>query len=63
MITNTPQLANAGAAMASALLECLEYFENREDVLDGDYGVPRPNEEMQIASEIRDVLEKAGVRL
>lgn len=49
--------------MASALLECLEYFENREDVLDGDYGVPRPNEEMQIASEIRDVLEKAGVRL
>lgn len=33
----------------------LEYFEEREDVLDGDEGRPRPNEEMNLASHLRDL--------
>lgn len=33
----------------------LEYFEAREDVKDGDGGRPEANEEMQIASTLRDL--------
>jgi hypothetical protein len=36
-----------------ALVECLEWFEDREDVEDGDYGQPRANEHMRMASLIR----------
>lgn len=43
-------------ALESMLLECLEYFENRSDVVDGDYGVPEPNREMKMATEIKEVL-------
>lgn len=38
------------------MIEALEFIENYEDVIDGDYGQPRPNLAMQIASELRDLL-------
>ena len=44
------------SAVESVLLMCLEYFEAREDVIDGDYGVPEANEEMRLASEIKELL-------
>ncbi len=33
----------------------LEYFEELEDVLDGDDGRQEPNEEMHLASMLRDL--------
>jgi hypothetical protein len=32
-----------------------EYLTGREDVIDGDYGVPDPNEEMVLLRELRTV--------
>jgi hypothetical protein len=43
-----------------ALTQALEYFEDREDVLDGDYGIPRPNREMSLAQMCRDALARVG---
>ena len=48
--------------MIGALLVALEFVEDQEDVVDGDYGVPKPNRAMQIAIEIREVLRRAGVK-
>lgn len=31
-----------------ALSEVAEYFDQRADVVDGDYGIPEPNEEMRL---------------
>jgi hypothetical protein len=42
--------------LIEAALLALEYFEDREDVQDGDYGVPVPNREMQLASLLRHAL-------
>ncbi len=42
--------------LEAALRHALDFFEDREDVDDGDYGVPTPNIYMQHASEIRNVL-------
>jgi hypothetical protein len=41
--------------LEAALEECLEYFEDRYDVVDGSYGEPAPNKEMQLGTMI-DVL-------
>lgn len=43
-------------ALELMLCECLDYFEDRSDVVDGDYGVPTPNREMRMASEIKELL-------
>lgn len=40
------------------LSDLLEYFADREDVRDGDYGIPQPNTEMQHASRIREALNQ-----
>jgi len=46
------------APPAGALEACLalleEYLEAREDVVDGDYGQPAPNEEMNLLRELRE---------
>ncbi len=42
--------------MYAALEECLEYFEERYDVNDGDYGVPEANKEMQMGTMIEEAL-------
>lgn len=45
-----------------ALTQALEYFENREDVNDGDYGVPAPNREMSLAQLCRDALARVELK-
>lgn len=42
--------------LRAALGQCEEYFDNRSDVKDGDYGAPEPNEEMRLLSEVRGAL-------
>ena len=42
--------------LEAALEECMEYFESRYDVVDGDYGQPRPNKEMQMGHMIDEVM-------
>lgn len=44
------------AALEAQLKECLDYFVDRSDVVDGDYGEPAPNKEMRLATEIRETL-------
>lgn len=51
------------ADLEHACLEALEYFEDREDVVDGDYGVPKANREMQMAQQLRWALQNAGVKV
>ena len=43
--------------LADVLARCEEYFEDRCDVIDGPYGVPVPNEEMSILSDVKDAIE------
>jgi hypothetical protein len=38
--------------LEAALEEALEYFKDRYDVVDGDYGEPRPNKEMSLGQMI-----------
>jgi hypothetical protein len=59
--TRVSRLHNAASDMASTLLECLEYFDDRMDTVDGDDGQPLPNDEMWLAVEIKQVLRRAGV--
>ena len=44
--------------MHSALLECETYFDERCDVIDGSYGEPAPNREMNLLTEVRNALGK-----
>jgi hypothetical protein len=48
------------ARLRSVLHQCEEYFDGRADVLDGDYGVPAPNTEMRLLSEVRSALLGGG---
>lgn len=50
------QLRAKNARMRSALLQCEDYFDGRADVVDGSYGEPAPNAEMQLLTEIREAL-------
>lgn len=50
---------NSYNAMLSALLQAEDYFDARADVKDGSYGVPEPNAEMTILTEIRAAIAKA----
>jgi hypothetical protein len=42
------------------LNECLEYFKERYDVVDGSYGEPEPNEEMVLGTMIQTTLHGPG---
>lgn len=44
----------------SHLSEVEDYFDNRSDVIDGDYGVPEPNTEMKMLQEVRDAISMVG---
>lgn len=46
-----PSPGGQGDALRSFACEAVEYFRNRSDVVDGDYGSPSPNEEMKLMSE------------
>jgi len=55
-------MAAAGPALYAFARRALEYFESREDVVDGSYGEPQPSEEMILAQEGRAALAKAEGR-
>lgn len=42
--------------LAGALREVDEYLADREDVIDGDYGVPAPNDEMRLRAVVSAAL-------
>lgn len=46
--------------LESDLEECAEYFADRCDVNDGDYGVPEPNKEMRLWNMIQESLHGPG---
>ena len=46
--------------LEAVLEQALEYFEDRYDVVDGDYGEPRPNKEMSMGQMIDIMLH--GIR-
>jgi len=48
------------ADVIEALTQALDYFEDREDVVDGSYGEPSPNREMSLAQLCRDALARLG---
>lgn len=43
--------------LEEALRDCLDYFEARSDVKDGDYGIPKANKEMRMLQMIEDALK------
>jgi hypothetical protein len=46
-----------------AAQEALEYFTDRADVYDGDYGQPMPNDEARVANMLKDaILSTARMR-
>jgi len=53
----TDKRATVHDDVIEALNQALEYFEDREDINDGDYGEPQPNEAMKLAGLMRDALE------
>lgn len=53
------KLERENTKLRAALEQCEDYFDNRADVVDGSYGVPAPNREMSILSEIRQALGRA----
>jgi hypothetical protein len=43
--------------LVAAIHEALDYFEDREDVVDGAYGEQAPNKEMSLARMLRDAIK------
>ena len=56
------QLFKRLEALEIAVTVALEYFEAREDVIDGDHGHPEANEEMILACLLRSALDDQGRR-
>lgn len=55
-------LIAAAPDLLAACEEALEYIADQEDVVDGDYGQPKPNRAMNLAQALRDAIAKAGSR-
>jgi hypothetical protein len=62
----TPESADANARLIAAapdllaaLQEALDFAEDREDVNDGDYGIPEANAHMRLAMMLRAAIAKA----
>ena len=49
-------LVAENAMLKATLEECLEYFEDRYDVVDGPHGQPQANKEMQLGEMIKATL-------
>ena len=48
------------ACLEEVLEECAAYFDSKSDVIDGDYGAPEPNAEMEMLGRIRNAYNAAG---
>ncbi len=48
------------AVLLEALQDFESYLDRHADVIDGDYGQPRPNEEMQLLGEVQCAILKAS---
>jgi hypothetical protein len=57
-LTSQPRATKVHSDVVEALTQALEYFEDREDVVDGSYGEPSPNREMSLAQLCRDALSR-----
>ena len=53
------RLRTVNAELLAALEEAREFVSDHVDVLDGDYGEPRPNRAMQLLPEIDDAIARA----
>lgn len=42
------------------VIQLCEYFDDRADVVDGDYGQPRPNRAMQFQRDLEEALSRAA---
>ena len=49
------------ARLEADLTECLEYFQDKYDVVDGSYGEPAPNKEMQLGTMLEETLHGRGI--
>lgn len=49
---------NGNVELLEVLETCRAYFENRSDVIDGDYGFPEPNAEMRLLNDIDNVFKR-----
>jgi hypothetical protein len=66
MDTNNVQVSNSAQIAQNRLLADVldllvrvdDYMDDRADVEDGDYGVPRPNVEMSFSAEIESIIKK-----
>jgi hypothetical protein len=57
--TADARLIAAAPDLLGACNEALEFAEDQEDVVDGDYGQPKPNRAMQVATMLRAAIAKA----
>jgi hypothetical protein len=53
------RLIAAAPDLLNACDEALDFAEDQEDVVDGDYGQPKPNRAMQVATMLRAAIAKA----
>lgn len=51
-------IRNAIASVTATLQEVSDYFDNRSDVVDGDYGIPEANTEMSMLNEVEAALKR-----
>ena len=54
-----PELYRRTVILEELLGRCAEFLDGYVDVVDGDYGVPEPNEAMRLVSAIREELPAA----
>lgn len=53
------RLHKAAPEMLAVLHEIESFLDDRADVIDGDYGQPKPNREMTLLVEVRRAIAKA----
>ncbi len=59
-LAGIPDPAATMKEVVDVLTDLETYFDNRADVMDGDYGVPEPNAEMQHLTAVQSVLAQLG---
>ena len=57
------QLLAERKELLAVAYEALEFAEDQEDVIDGDYGQPQANRAMVLAQSLRAAISKAGAKV